>query len=122
MSSPGRPPQPPEPPHVGGRRSAARATRSPRPVDAVREQARVLLDQARAGLEKRLQEIDPELLADITIGLRRPADAAKDAWEDIFHDSFHDGDHFDDVFIDLISDIEEGDRGVLRGRPADSPG
>src|SRR4051794_33029515 len=99
---PRQPPQPPQTPDDGGpRRSSAARTRRPRPVDPMRERARALVSEARAALQKRLQEIDPKLLADITIGFRRPGEP-QDGWEDIFHDSFHDGDHFDDVFIDLI--------------------
>jgi len=58
--------------------------------------------EARESLSRQLQELDPDLLVELTVGLRGPGRREAD-WHDSWRDAFNDNGHFEDLWIDLSS-------------------
>jgi hypothetical protein len=57
-------------------------------------------EEARALLARRIAEIDPDLIAELTVGIRsRERDDA--SWTDSWADRFNDNGKFDDQWINL---------------------
>ncbi len=72
--------------------------------------------EAREALAKQLQELDPDLLVELTVGLRGPA-GENAAWTDSWSDRFNDDGRFEDLWINLSGEPE-----LLSDRTFERPG
>lgn len=65
----------------------------------------IAVEEARALLERRLADLDPDLLVELTVGLRTPP-TAEAGWTDSWTDRFLDNGKFSDMWINLTGDRE----------------
>jgi hypothetical protein len=73
-------------------------------------------DEVRAVLAKRVAEIDPDLLVDLTVGVRSRTTPAEASWTDSWVDRFRDNGKFTDMWINL-SGLRDREGEVASGRP-----
>jgi hypothetical protein len=70
-------------------------------IGRLQEQVAGATDDVRAALAKRVAQIDPNLLVELSVGIRSRPGSADASWTDSWHDVFSDNGKFDDMWINL---------------------
>jgi hypothetical protein len=82
--------------------------RPERPKGPLRAQAIDAVEAAREALAKQIAEIDPDLLVELTVGVKSRAESPEASWTDSWGDRFVDNGKFSDLWINL-----SGARGAI---------